>query len=86
MGGGEGGLCLLEVEHKTGPLIRYFPENSGRREEGRAMQDILTGCDGWTAAGATHCGGKSQLRGAFGLRCLLCYYRSVSGWVCALRM
>lgn len=29
------------------------------------MQDILTGCDGWTAAGAVRCGGKSQLRGAF---------------------
>ncbi|XP_029135761.1 transforming growth factor beta activator LRRC32 [Labrus bergylta] len=26
------------------------------------MQDILTGCDGWTAAGAERCAGKSQLR------------------------
>lgn len=53
---------------------KAFPGNSGRGEVGRAMQDILTGCDGWTAAGALRCGKKSQLSGAFGLWCFLGYY------------
>lgn len=66
--------------------IRLFQGTVGGGEEGRAMQDILTGCDSWTAAGALRCGKKSQLSRAFGLWCFLGYYWSVSGWVCALRM
>uniref|UniRef100_UPI0037E9419C transforming growth factor beta activator LRRC32 isoform X1 n=2 Tax=Semicossyphus pulcher TaxID=241346 RepID=UPI0037E9419C len=44
------------------------------------MQDILTGCDGWTAAGAERCGGKSQLRGAFGF-VLFARLLSICEWV-----
>lgn len=47
------------------------------------MQDILTGCDGWTAAGEERGGGESQLRAErLALPRLLGYYRSTSGCVC----
>lgn len=44
------------------------------------MQDILTGCDGWTAAGAVRCGGKSQLRGVFWLA-VFAWLLSICEWV-----
>ncbi|KAM7397596.1 hypothetical protein PAMA_005754 [Pampus argenteus] len=50
------------------------------------MQDILTGCDGWTAAADVRCGGKSQLRGAFGFRCWFGYYGSVNGTMAAFQL
>lgn len=63
------------------PLYGISLRTEGRGR-GRATQDILTGCESWTPAGAVRCGGKSQLRGVFGFRS----QRSASGCVCALRM
>lgn len=84
VGGGVGVVSPKWGKIKTGlpapPPYMAFSWEQWEGGRSRTVQDILTGYDGWTAAAAEQCGGKSQLSGAsrFSWRCCC---RSVSGCV-----